>query len=562
MKKHKEHTINSIDKLQPELGNLALFGLERSDGDLSWNWWNVGEIISECNDPARPPMKGCNTKFLHWKLRRIVENIYFRIFTFLLIITDISIVITEISINCSWNPVSIVLRNIDVAISVYFVIEVLARIVALTPKVFFSKKSWHNIVDFIVVMLAFAATIAAVVIIDNIEEDEKEYRDGNTDWKCETEEGATGKKFSLLVVIRIIRILRFIRLIRIYFEHRRLVKGIRQRISENKRRFQVDGYDLDLTYILTNVIAMSFPSKGTKALYRNKIDNVAKFFEDKYSDREHIDYMIYNLCSEMEYDHRKFHGNVRRYRIDDHNVPTIEQMFELTEDVREWLSGSNDRERERVVALHCKGGKGRTGTMICAILIDMGLFKEASESLQYFGQRRTDLNVSNQFQGVETYSQIRYVHYFQTLKSQNIRNLPSKPLRVLEFKITGLREVGAGDGSDFSVSIFTQGNQIFSSKFSDSSQCTQKYDVKRDLVSVSIQKQLVINQDTKFMFHCSTSGVPVGYDDCAFFFWLHTYFIENNRILLSREQLDNPHKQKTWAVWKENFFVEVSFGKP
>ena len=67
--------------------------------------------FSECNDPARPPMKGCNTKFLHWKLRRIVENIYFRIFTFLLIITDSSIVITEISINCSWNPVSIVLRN-------------------------------------------------------------------------------------------------------------------------------------------------------------------------------------------------------------------------------------------------------------------------------------------------------------------------------------------------------------------------------------------------------------------------------------------------------------------
>ena len=136
-----------------------------------------------------------------------------------------------------------------------------------------------------------------------------------------------------------------------------MVNGIRQLISENKRRFQVDGFDLDLTYILDNVIAMSFPSKGTTAMYRfvhnmideksidfaafcrNNIDNVAKFFEEKYSDHENIDYMIYNLCSEMDYDHRKFHGNVRRYKVDDHNVPSLEQMFDLTDDVREWLAG-------------------------------------------------------------------------------------------------------------------------------------------------------------------------------------------------------------------------------
>ena len=124
-------------------------------------------------------------------------------------------------------------------------------------------------------------------------------------------------------------------------------------------------------------------------MYRNKIDNVAKFFEDKYSDERNIDYMLYNLCSEMEYDHSKFHGNVRRFevgkimalnfnlfylpQIDDHNVPSLEQMFELVDDVKAWLQGGEGR--ERVVALHCKGGKGRTGTMICAILIDKGLFK-------------------------------------------------------------------------------------------------------------------------------------------------------------------------------------------
>ena len=86
-------------------------------------------------------------------------------------------------------------------------------------------------------------------------------------------------------------------------------------------------------------------------------------------------------------------------------MPSIEQMFELVDDVKEWLQGGDGR--KRVVALHCKGGKGRTGTMICAILINKGLFKGAMDTLQYFGQRRTDLNVSEQFQGVETYSQVR-----------------------------------------------------------------------------------------------------------------------------------------------------------
>ena len=61
----------------------------------------------------------------------------------------------------------------------------------------------------------------------------------------------------------------------------------------------------------------------------------------------------------MEYDHRKFHGNVRRYevwqflhlkledelfQIDDHNVPSLEQIVDLVRDVREWLHGGGGEE--------------------------------------------------------------------------------------------------------------------------------------------------------------------------------------------------------------------------
>jgi len=47
-------------------------------------------------------------------------------------------------------------------------------------------------------------------------------------------------------------------------------------------------------------------------------------------------------------------------------------------DVRDWLS-ADDR---NVIAVHCKGGKGRTGTMICTWLVDCEMFEEA-EVRQY-----------------------------------------------------------------------------------------------------------------------------------------------------------------------------------
>ena len=38
--------------------------------------------------------------------------------------------------------------------------------------------------------------------------------------------------------------------------------------------------------------------------------------------------------------------------------------------------------------------------MICVWLVEAGVFSSATESLDYFGNRRTDKNVSTKFQGV------------------------------------------------------------------------------------------------------------------------------------------------------------------
>ena len=126
---------------------------------------------------------------------------------------------------------------------------------------------------------------------------------------------------------------------------------------------------------------------------------MAKFLNDKHGGH----YRLYNLCSERTYSSVLFGGDevVKRFMIDDHNVPSLAEMVRFSQDVRGWLAA----DPTNIIVVHCKGGKGRTGTMICVWLVESGVFTSAKTSLDYFGSRRTDTNVSKKFQGVETPSQ-------------------------------------------------------------------------------------------------------------------------------------------------------------
>ena len=95
-----------------------------------------GDVKGLDNDPSRPPIPGCNVNYVKWKTRRVIESIWFRVFTFILILIDVSIVIVEI-VQDDDGEHNMAFLIIDLIITIYFVVEIGVRIWVLGQQVSF-----------------------------------------------------------------------------------------------------------------------------------------------------------------------------------------------------------------------------------------------------------------------------------------------------------------------------------------------------------------------------------------------------------------------------------------
>ena len=98
-----------------------------------------------------------------------------------------------------------------------------------------------------------------------------------------------------------------------------LLDFIGKLLTMNKTRFTEAGFDLDLTYITPRVIAMSLPSRGVTAAFRNSMLDVVRCLN--YFHRNH--FRVANLCSEHNYPLACFPNRCGRFPFPDHNPPTV-----------------------------------------------------------------------------------------------------------------------------------------------------------------------------------------------------------------------------------------------
>ncbi|KAJ1522403.1 hypothetical protein ONE63_002691 [Megalurothrips usitatus] len=286
-------------------------------------------------------------------------------------------------------------------------------------------------------------------------------------------------------------------------------------VSKSRKRYIEDGFNLDLTYIFHNLIAMGFPAEKLEGVFRNHIDDVYKFLETKHKDH----YKIYNLCSERSYDTAKFHQRVAIYPFDDHNPPTMEAIQPFCADVHEWLS----QDSKNIAAVHCKAGKGRTGTMICCYLLHANHFKTASEALSYYGESRT-----HDQKGVTIPSQRRYVEYYASLVREKLEYRPVT-LAIREIRLEPIPVLNGGQTSLFFTISTVKNKKLFHSDV---------YEVKKGPQACTMTMRFLVplEGDIKVEFFNKPKMLK---KEKLFHFWFNTFFIREEAPVTVPENGNN-----------------------
>eukprot|EP00659_Diplonema_papillatum_P004685 gene4685-7192_t len=349
---------------------------------------------------------------------------------------------------------------------------------------------------------------------------------------------------------------------------------IRGLVSQQKLRFTEGDFNLDLTYITPKLIAMGFPSHGAEGYYRNRVDDVERFFASRHAGH----FRIYNLCTEREYDNaNRFGGCYRRWPFEDHNAPApIGMIPDLVKDATSYLA----EDPKNVIAAHCKAGKGRTGVMLSALLMagaapDLVPPYSATAAMGFFGAARTKDGL-----GVTIPSQRRYIQYYETMLKHHNGQVPPKAAFQIT-KIVIQSPVRTGGNSPTLYVLIHEGPKFVKSQMgsqyferdetrlmcdSRKIEPPQQAGARFTLFDFHAEKDRqgnvpIVTGDTKITF-VATRSILRG-DESLFHVWFNTSFIDSEAVArgdplrFTKSELDKACKDEKHAAIRRDLQVEV-----
>ena len=313
------------------------------------------------------------------------------------------------------------------------------------------------------------------------------------------------------------------------------ISFLKSLVSQDKNRFCFDGFDLDLTYITPRIIAMGLPSTSYESFYRNDMNDVINFFNE----RHHEHYKVYNLCEEKKYAPNIFYKQ-GYFPFQDHEAPPLNLIRPFCEDAKKFL----DEDPKNVVAIHCLAGKGRTGTLISCLLLYLKEFDTAAECLKYYGLMRVDNG-----RGVTVPSQIRYVFYFEQILKNNM-------LGTITFKKLCIKKIRMVTIPAFSKMCFVVENKVDNKNNVFTYNKKEAYEENASFIDFELgDNGFIVCGDVKILFYTMTM---FGNKEKIFKIWFNTNFVPEDGVLeVKKDLVDKACKDKNCKKFKHNFKIEV-----